>query len=276
MLCPDLIHILERATQYCAHDIHLRYAPGYDRFQVIYRNERKYVFEETLPGHQWVSVIESLKFYARYRSECRDEFQDVDIQLDRYALRIAFTPYPTHYLTIRLHHKNTTIHYAWSPSDLVFFKQWQDSQKILLIAGPMHSGKTTLYYHLLSQEHLHNHSVMSLEDPIEKSNQNFFQMAYKPQYFDRIASALVRFDLDLLGFGEIRREQDWRQLAFAAWSSIRVLTTCHATSSEILKTKIQTSLRQDYKLIDELLFGVAFCTKPGDLPTLIYYENFLR
>jgi competence protein ComGA len=242
-------------------------------FFVLFRNQRKLFHRQEYPSMQWTEILETLKFHCGYRLDRRSEFQDGSMILEGVSLRIAFTPFPIEYITIRLHYLNEWLALSSDDRREDFLKMWSVEPKLLIIAGGLHSGKTTQYYDILEKESTLGHSVMSLEDPIEKPMPSFFQLKYHSEWSSQTAAALVRFDTDVVGLGELRRDSDWKSIHFLTLSSIRVITTCHGSSLNAIITKIRLAQLQIPDL-HQIIFGVIFL-QHGLLPQCVPYADIM-
>jgi competence protein ComGA len=103
---------------------------------------------------------------------------------------------------------------------------------LILISGPTGTGKTTtLYALLMAAKKRYNSRIITLEDPVEKRNDQFVQMEVNEQAdlsFYTGFKAILRHDPDIIMVGEIR-DKDTATIAIrAALSGKLVLTTVHA------------------------------------------------
>lgn len=106
---------------------------------------------------------------------------------------------------------------------------------LVLVSGPTGSGKTTTLYTLLSAaKRRYNARIITLEDPIEKKNDNFVQMEINEKanfsYADGF-KAILRHDPDIIMVGEIR-DQETAQIAVrAALTGHLVFSSVHASDA---------------------------------------------
>jgi len=270
-----LDRILLEAQKRGAHDLHLIGSSSGSCFTVLYRNQRVLIDRESFDIQYWNETVELLKFHSGYRIDRRMHFQDGAFTQQNCSLRIAFTPYPTEYIVIRLHYLSQSLILPFCSVKSHFLHTWSQDFKVLLIAGGLHSGKTTMYYDILNHQAQQHCSILSLEDPIEKPMSSFFQLKYHGDQSAQAASSLVRFDTDLVGLGELRRESDWRFLHFLALSSIRTLSTCHGSSLETLRVKIKGAQLYCDDL-SQLIFGIIFLQGADHPPVYYHYDDFIH
>lgn len=103
---------------------------------------------------------------------------------------------------------------------------------LILVSGPTGSGKTTTLYTLLSAaKRRYNARIITLEDPIEKKNDNFVQMEINEKanfsYADGF-KAILRHDPDIIMVGEIRDQETAKIAVRAALTGHLVMSTVHA------------------------------------------------
>jgi len=123
---------------------------------------------------------------------------------------------------------------------------------LILLAGPTGSGKTTTLYSLLYHSAVElKRNVITLEDPVEKYNENFLQMQVNEKAGITYAAglkAILRHDPDVILIGEIRDAETAKIAVRAALTGHLVLSSLHA----------KNSLGALYRLLE---FGAAW----GDL-----------
>ena len=119
-----------------------------------------------------------------------------------------------------------------------FADQWQQINKacqrrgMVILAGPMGSGKTTALYHFARQ--LKDRQVLCIEDPIEMYEPNFLQLQVNDKAAMDYAALLkvaLRHHPDVFIIGEIRDEKTAQAVLKAALSGHLILTTVHAQSA---------------------------------------------
>ncbi|WP_335872809.1 competence type IV pilus ATPase ComGA [Bacillus sp. 2205SS5-2] len=110
------------------------------------------------------------------------------------------------------------------------------SHGLIIFTGPTGSGKTTTLYSLI--EHCSNQlnrHVITLEDPVEKQNEELLQVQVNEKAGITYANglrAILRHDPDIIMVGEIR-DQETAEIAIrAALTGHLVLTTLHTRDAK--------------------------------------------
>ena len=105
---------------------------------------------------------------------------------------------------------------------------------LLLVVGPVGSGKTTTVYSLLRALNLVERSLVTIEDPVERRlpGANQIQVDAKTGLTFSVAlRGVLRQDPNVLAVGEIRDGETARIACRAAMTGILVLSTLHAGSA---------------------------------------------
>lgn len=105
---------------------------------------------------------------------------------------------------------------------------------LLLVAGPVGSGKTTTLYALLDRLARRGKKIVTIEDPVEARLPGTLQVEVDEELglnFARGLRACVRHDPDVLMIGEIRDGETARAAMEAAVLGHLVLATLHADSA---------------------------------------------
>ncbi|WP_027725000.1 competence type IV pilus ATPase ComGA [Tuberibacillus calidus] len=172
----------------------------------------------------------------------RPQSGSYDIVIHEHKINLRFSTLPTPYdesLVIRL------LPQIWNTrlSDLSIFSEStaQLSQLLnfenglILFSGPTGSGKTTTMYTMLhSAKRRYNCRIVTLEDPIEKLNENFIQMEINEKAdltYQTGFKAILRHDPDIIMVGEIRDLETAKIAVRAALTGHLVLSTVHATNA---------------------------------------------
>jgi competence protein ComGA len=112
----------------------------------------------------------------------------------------------------------------------------QHSHGLLIHTGPTGSGKTTTLYSMISHctTQLDRH-VITLEDPIEKENDQVLQVQVNEKAgitYSTGLKAILRSDPDVIMIGEIRDQETAQIAVSAALTGHLVLTTLHASDAK--------------------------------------------
>jgi type II secretory ATPase GspE/PulE/Tfp pilus assembly ATPase PilB-like protein len=102
---------------------------------------------------------------------------------------------------------------------------------LILVTGPINSGKTTTLYAMMLQLARMGRKVISIEDPVEMPVADCQQVEVRERVgvtFDVGLRALLRHDPDVIMIGEIRDEGSAQAAVRAALTGHLVLSTTHA------------------------------------------------
>ena len=105
---------------------------------------------------------------------------------------------------------------------------------MLLVTGPMGSGKTTTLYAVLNSLNAHTENVLTIEDPIEFQLDGVNQVqvnASADLTYARVLRGALRLDIDTLMVGEIRGDESAHIAVRAAVTGHRVLSTMHTNNA---------------------------------------------
>lgn len=123
----------------------------------------------------------------------------------------------------------------FSIENLIDFKQMiQASSGLIVITGPVNSGKSTLLYASLNFLNKVDTNIITIEDPVELNLEGVNQMQINLKAgldFSRALRASLRQDPDIVMIGEIRDEIVAKQAVSAALTGHLVLTTLHTANA---------------------------------------------
>jgi type IV pilus assembly protein PilB len=105
---------------------------------------------------------------------------------------------------------------------------------MLLVTGPMGSGKTTTLYAVLNNLNVLTENIVTIEDPIEfqLGGVNQIQVnASADLTYTRVLRGALRLDIDTLMVGEIRDDESAHIAVRAAVTGHRVLSTMHTNNA---------------------------------------------
>jgi type II secretory ATPase GspE/PulE/Tfp pilus assembly ATPase PilB-like protein len=119
-----------------------------------------------------------------------------------------------------------------SDSDQQTLRAWLEGmQGMLLVGGPVGSGKTSTLYALLHELQKLPRSILTVEDPVESNLDGITQIEVNPKrglFFPEAIRAMLRLDPDFLLVGEIRDPESAHVAITAAGSGHALLSTIHA------------------------------------------------
>ncbi len=105
---------------------------------------------------------------------------------------------------------------------------------LILIVGPVGSGKTTTGYSCLRELNDPQRSLVTIEDPVERRMVDVSQVQVEPKIGFDFANALrcvLRQDPDIMMVGEIRDAETAQIACQSALTGVLVISTLHANSA---------------------------------------------
>jgi type II secretory ATPase GspE/PulE/Tfp pilus assembly ATPase PilB-like protein len=105
---------------------------------------------------------------------------------------------------------------------------------MLLVTGPMGSGKTTTLYAVLNRLNVLAENIVTIEDPVEFQLSGVNQIQVNPLSdlgYTRVLRGALRLDIDTLMVGEIRDDESAHIAVRAAVTGHRVLSTMHTNNA---------------------------------------------
>lgn len=123
----------------------------------------------------------------------------------------------------------------FAPINLALFHDLlKSSNRMILIAGPMGSGKTTTAHAALMEVATSTRTVWSVEDPVERDLPGLTQLEINEENgagFEQLLPVLVRSDYDTLFLGEIRDKATAGAGVRQAKAGRQVISTIHANDN---------------------------------------------
>jgi type IV pilus assembly protein PilB len=231
--------IIEGAINARATDIHLD--PQDDHLRVRYRIDGMLYDIMTIQDQQMVLVSARVKVLANMNITERRRSQDGHIthaKTDggKYDLRVSTLP--THLgekIVLRLLDDTTVLkgmrQLGLEDKDLERVEQLiRRPYGMLLVTGPIGSGKTTMLYAALSEVNQANRNIITIEDPIEYQLPGINQVQVDPNIDMNFADGLrgiLRQDADILMVGEIRDAETAQTAVRAAMTGHLLFSTLH-------------------------------------------------
>lgn len=241
---PIVDALIDHALAARASDVHVEPVP--DGYHIKLRIDGLLQPYDTLARPTGDAILNRLMVMGRLLTYHRDIPQEGRIQLPHTTrppvdLRLAVIP-TLHGLRAVLRMPAELIgphglaDLNLTPDILDFLRGFAYAQcGLLAVTGPSGAGKTTTVYALLEylQAQCPGTSVISLEDPIERSLPGITQIEITPfGQFDyaRALKSILRQDPQVLALGEIRDAQTASLAVEAALTGHRLICTMHAGS----------------------------------------------
>lgn len=124
---------------------------------------------------------------------------------------------------------------SFSPLNLNLFQDMlAAANRMIVIAGPMGSGKTTTAHGALMHVSTGTRTVWTVEDPVERNLPGLIQLEVNEENeagFAALLPALVRSDYDTLFIGEVRDNTTAAAAVRQAKAGRQVITTIHANNN---------------------------------------------
>lgn len=125
---------------------------------------------------------------------------------------------------------------------------------MMIFAGPMGSGKTSLMY-ALGRQLSFTKKVMCIEDPIEIVEDNFLQLQVNNEAgmtYEELIKTSLRHRPEVLIIGEIRDSQTAKQAIQAAICGYTVMTTIHGKSKYSVVQRLRQFRVNDTEILNSV------------------------
>ena len=236
----ELVDLLfDFAIKIRASDIHIE--PFADELRVRYRIDGQLQeLHQPLPLSLADSLTARIKILARMDTTAHFLPLDGAIQFDNVEMRVASMPsHGAESLTIRLLDTAAELHnlsdLGFTSNNEKFFRQMINSASgMIILTGPMNSGKSTTLYAALRELNQPSRSIMTLEDPIEQHIEGISQVQVNEKRGLTFAAglrAMLRMDCNVLMVGEARDAETSKIAVRAALTGHLLFTTLHAEDS---------------------------------------------
>ncbi len=259
--------ILEGAVQARATDIHIE--PHLPRMRVRYRIDGILFDVMTVPATLEMPVISRIKILADMditeRRLPQDGHMTVRIEGQEYHMRVATIP-TTHgeKLVMRVLSRHNVLmglkQLGLEPEDEQRLRSLiAIPQGMILVTGPIGSGKTTTLYAALNEINILTNNIVTIEDPVEYQLAGITQVEVDPKAGLTFASGLrsiLRQDADVLMVGEIRDVETAMVAVRAALTGQQLFSTLHTADAPSAITTLEYYGIQPY-LVASALSGVV-------------------
>lgn len=237
---PTLVdEILNFAVKIRASDIH--FEPIGKFLRVRYRIDGHLLnLHEPIPMELSNVIISRIKILAQMDTTTIFLPLDGAIRRDGMDMRVAIMPSRgADSVTIRLLNTSVALQkisdLGFTPSNEKFFRQEiSNTSGMIILTGPMNSGKSTTLYAALRELNKPSRSIMTLEDPIEQVIEGISQVSVNEKQGLTFAAglrAMLRMDCNCLMVGEVRDRETAQIAVRAALTGHLVFTTLHAAES---------------------------------------------
>lgn len=231
--------ILDFAIKIRATDLHIE--PYEDSLRCRYRIDgHLQELHENLPIKLADFIISRIKILARMDTTSVFSPLDGAIKFGETEMRVASMPsFGSESLTIRLLDSSKQLHELKElgfsqDNEKIFRAMISETSGMIILTGPMNSGKSTTLYAALREINKPSRSIMTLEDPIEQHLPGVSQIQVNEKVGLTFATglrAMLRMDCNCLMVGEAR-DADTSQIAVrAALTGHLIFTTLHAGDS---------------------------------------------
>lgn len=236
----ELVNLLfDLAVKVRASDVHIE--PFENLLRVRYRIDGQLQkLHEPLPLTVADALTARIKILARMDTTAAFLPLDGAIRFGNVEMRVASMPSAgAESLTIRLLDTSLNLHnlgdLGFSPANEKIFRQMiAAAQGMIILTGPMNSGKSTTLYAALRELNQPSRSIMTLEDPIEQHVEGVSQVQVNEKTGLTFAAglrAMLRMDCNVLMVGEARDAETAKIAVRAALTGHLLFTTLHASDS---------------------------------------------
>ena len=231
--------IFNFAIKMRASDLHIE--PFEKALRVRYRIDgHLQELHQELPLHLAEPLTSRIKILAQMDTTAAFLPLDGAIRFGNVEMRVASMPsFGAESLTIRLLDSSLELHHlkdlGFTTANEKIFRQMIDSAAgMIILTGPMNSGKSTTLYATLRELNQPSRSIMTLEDPIEQRVEGISQVQVNEKTGLTFAAglrAMLRMDCNVLMVGEARDAETSKIAIRAALTGHLIFTTLHANDS---------------------------------------------
>ena len=231
--------LLEDALQFKASDLHIE--PGALKTRVRLRVDGVLHDVAILARPAGQHLVSYFKVISQLDAMAlaHPEHGHASVEVGTKRLELRTTVVPTAHgemLGVRLLNAQRTLmrlpEAGMAGADQEILHRWlSENQGMLLVCGPVGSGKTSTLYAILHELQSLPGSIVTAEDPVECDFEGITQMEVNPKrglHFPEAIRAMLRLDPDYLLIGEIRDPESAHMAITAAGSGQALLSTIHA------------------------------------------------
>lgn len=236
----ELVNLLfDFAIKMRASDLHLE--PYEKSLRVRYRIDgHLQELHQPLPLSLADALTSRIKILARMDTTAAFLPLDGAIRFGNVEMRVASMPsFGAESLTIRLLDSSLELHRLkdlgfTAENEKIFRQMTNTAAGMIILTGPMNSGKSTTLYAALRELNRPSRSIMTLEDPIEQHVEGISQVQVNEKTGLTFAAglrAMLRMDCNVLMVGEARDAETSKIAVRAALTGHLIFTTLHANDS---------------------------------------------
>ena len=236
----ELVNLLfDFAIKIRASDMHIE--PFDKALRVRYRVDGQLQeFHQPLPLSLADALTSRIKILARMDTTAAFLPLDGAIKFGNVEMRVASMPsFGAESVTIRLLDSSLELHSLkdlgfTAANEKIFQQMIEAASGMVILTGPMNSGKSTTLYAALRELNQPTRSIMTLEDPIEQHVEGVSQVQVNEKTGLTFAAglrAMLRMDCNVLMVGEARDAETSKIAVRAALTGHLIFTTLHANDS---------------------------------------------
>ncbi len=242
--------IIEGALHTHATDIHVE--PSQKGLRIRYRIDGMLYDIMTIPREMGIPTVSRIKVLAGMDLTERRRPQDGHISYEheqrRHDLRAATLPTNLgEKIVLRLHDESVVLrglgYLGLEEENLKVFRELiHRPHGMILVTGPIGSGKTTTLYTAISEINQQTKNIVTLEDPIEYQLPGISQVQVDPKIGITFAAGLrsiLRQDANILLVGEIRDPETASTAVRAANTGHLLFSSMHTNNAVSALTALQ-------------------------------------
>lgn len=263
-------YLIHQAKENASSDIHI--LPHKEKYTIFFRLSGKLDKKYTLSIENGIRIIQYLKYLANMDVGDRRKSQGGSLvyplekdQEQDLRLSTIVNYHGQESLVIRILESQEEIllaEHTFLPDELKKIEQLVKYKSgLILFSGPVNSGKTTTIYQLIrAQLKKTELQVITIEDPVEIEEANFFQIQVNEESgntYEQSLKASLRHHPDLVVVGEIRDEETAKMAVRGALTGHLILASVHAKNAEGVISRMM-ELGISLELLKQTLIGIIF------------------
>lgn len=262
--------LIQQAKENASSDIHI--LPTKERYHIYFRMSGKLDQKYKLTTENGTRLIQYLKYLANMdvgdhrKSQGGSLVYKLTETLEQDLRLSTITNYHgQESLVIRILESQEQIlleEHTYLSEELNKIKKLVEYKSgLILFSGPVNSGKTTTIYQLIRERQKKTDlQVITIEDPVEIEEENFFQIQVNEESgnsYEESLKASLRHHPDLVVVGEIRDEETAKMAVRGALTGHLILASVHAKNAEgVMSRMMELGISQE--LLKQTLIGIIF------------------